>query len=1118
MKAFNVLKIPIIKDKIMIEASAGTGKTYSIGLLTLRLIIEYDYKINEIVLVTFTNAAAFELKSRTLEVIKDAKDYYEGINNDIDSNIKKIIDNNKTKIENKLEEAINNMNQAMIFTIHGFCSYLLKRHPYTFNVNLDSNLIEDDSEIVEKLIHDYYEKKLNLLPLEVIKKISSLKTISNKKEIISQVRELSTKPYAIYKGYQAGSCLVEEFEKRSQLLSQALKGKEKELIIDFKKFIPISNTDIDEKTLISFSHNQQTLFPYEKLKISLISSLYEAKEDYRKYEQLKDDGFTNTILTIDYNKDGKTISVGQSGVFNDSDKLALFIEKYKDIFNAVEQYFNLFDISAFFMFEYIIKRFKEEKNKLEVKTNDDLIMDVYNCLNQIDIKEFSYLKAIMVDEFQDTDKIQYEIFNKLFHKKPFLMIGDPKQSMYRFRGGDINAYNDVKSQTKTIYSMDTNYRSQDNTISKVNQYYELGNGFSSSNIDYLPIKTGKRNLTIPSDNLNALFYWEYDGENISALQYRGNNDIIKEVYRLKEKVTIEGKEINNSDIAILTSSHKDAKNIYKALQKSGLPAVLLKTQNIFNSNEYKFIHILIDAILNYNNEKAINALLTSKFMDSKFNFDNLTAEKLVSDKNKVVESLYECYESYYQIGMLKALNNFIDKFNIIGRLSIDQEEGRRSISNFKLLLNIIGDYELTNNDFSGLLIHFNYLKENKSEAFEERLESDEDAINILTYHASKGLEWPFVFVYNINALKLEQSPLVKYYDKGDLYYSLNKKDFDFEKKELLAEREKIFYVVMTRAKYRTYFLHSVKGKSNYFKDAVNIEIINNISETRKTNYNYQKPLEKTKEITIKNFTKKDKLFLTNRFSSYSALANKINVSLKYEKEYSDFSFPSSAHVGTIIHQILEEIDFNNPVINKIASYFENISNITPEHLNWLESKIATLFNKKIIEDKYSLKDIKPNDYINELEFLLSSRKLDINNLSSFLTKYGISHNIVDTASLKGYLKGFIDVVFYIDNKYYIIDWKSNYIGPEEDSYHQNNLALEMEKNLYYLQYLIYTVALVRFLKNIKKDFNYERDFGGVYYIFIRGINEENNNGIHFDKPNETLIKKLDKIIGDNSDE
>ena len=149
MEVFNVLTTPIIKDKIMIEASAGTGKTYSIGLLTLRLIIEYDYKINEIVLVTFTNAAAFELKSRTLEVIKDAKDYYEGINNKIDSNIKKIIDNNKTKINNKLEEAINNINEAMIFTIHGFCSYLLKRHPYAFNVNLENNLIDDDSEIIE---------------------------------------------------------------------------------------------------------------------------------------------------------------------------------------------------------------------------------------------------------------------------------------------------------------------------------------------------------------------------------------------------------------------------------------------------------------------------------------------------------------------------------------------------------------------------------------------------------------------------------------------------------------------------------------------------------------------------------------------------------------------------------------------------------------------------------------------------------------------------------------------------------------------------------------------------------------------------------------------------------
>lgn len=1118
MKVFDVLNVPIIEDKMMIEASAGTGKTYSIGLLTLRLLIEKNYKINEIVLVTFTNAAAFELKSRTLEVIKDAKDYFEGLNNDVDPNIKKIIDNNSTQIKTKLEEAINNINQAMIFTIHGFCSYLLKRHPYAFNVNLENKLIEDDSEIIAKLIYDYYEDVLNLLPFEVIKKIST-KDIYDITLITKNIREMSTKPYATYDGFFKGSCFIEEFKKRSSDLSKTLKGKEKTLINELKKFIPTSNINYEEKKLISFVNKNYTLFPYENLSKSAIESLYEAKENYLIFDKLQKDGFSNTFLHIQYNKDGKTISKTNSGVFNDANKLDKFISKYSDVFNAVDDYFNLFDIAPFYIYEDVIKRFKEEKNKLEVKTNDDLIMDVYNSLNKIDLNEFSYLKALMVDEFQDTDQIQYEIFNKLFNKKTFLMIGDPKQSMYRFRGGDINAYNRVKSETETIYSMDTNYRSQHNAISKVNKYYELEKGLTLSNISYLPIKTGRKSLTLPSDNFKSLFYWEYNDHNMPLLKYFGNKDIIREIYRLKETVTIDGKKIKNSDIAILTSGHKDAKDIYKALKKSGLPAVLLKTQNIFYSDEYDFINILIEAILNYNNERAINSLLTSKFMDNKFSYDSLTDESFVVDKNKVAESLYECYESYYHIGMLKALNNFIDKYNIIGSLSIDLEEGKRSVSNFKLLLNIIGDYERVNNDFSGLLTHFNYLKETESEEFEERLESDEDAINILTYHASKGLEWPFVFIYNINASRIIDSSPSKYHDdKGNLYYSFKDTASELEKEELLAEKEKIFYVVLTRAKYRTYFLHSIKGNNNYFKDAVNIDIIKEISETKKPFYKYEELVEETKEISIKTFTKKEKLYLTNSFSSYSSLANKINVSLQYDKEYSDFSFPSNAHIGTIIHQILEDIDFNNPVINNIESYFANISNITLEHLNWLENKIKTLFNKKIIANKHSLKDIKPNNYINELEFLLASKNLDINNLSNFLSKYGISHNVHDKTSVKGYLTGFIDVIFYIDNKYYIIDWKSNYIGPTEESYHQANLALEMEKNLYYLQYLIYTVALVRHLKTVKEDFIYERDFGGVYYIFVRGINESNNNGIHFDKPKESLIKQLDKIIGDDSNE
>jgi exodeoxyribonuclease V beta subunit len=118
------------------------------------------------------------------------------------------------------------------------------------------------------------------------------------------------------------------------------------------------------------------------------------------------------------------------------------------------------------------------------------------------------------------------------------------------------------------------------------------------------------------------------------------------------------------------------------------------------------------------------------------------------------------------------------------------------------------------------------------------------------------------------------------------------------------------------------------------------------------------------------------------------------------------------------------------------------------------------------------------------------------------------------APTAGFMKGFIDLVFQHEGKFYLVDWKSNYLGSTFGSYADEALIKTMEDNLYILQYHLYTLALYQYLRRRKPDFNYETDFGGVYYIFIRGTGGPQGlpNGIFRDYPAQSLINRLGQAL------
>jgi exodeoxyribonuclease V beta subunit len=158
-----------------------------------------------------------------------------------------------------------------------------------------------------------------------------------------------------------------------------------------------------------------------------------------------------------------------------------------------------------------------------------------------------------------------------------------------------------------------------------------------------------------------------------------------------------------------------------------------------------------------------------------------------------------------------------------------------------------------------------------------------------------------------------------------------------------------------------------------------------------------------------------------------------------------------------------------------------------------------------------------------MEFYFPLKSINPILLGSLFRKHGVKQPVnlervaktLNFQSVKGMLLGFIDLVFCHAGKYYIIDWKSNYLGNQPENYTPENLAREMERNLYPLQYIIYIVALNRYLQRRIPDYSYETHFGGAYYLFLRGIdNSRPNNGIYFDKPDAGLVLELTQCLID----
>lgn len=1120
---FNAITAPLDGSNL-VEASAGTGKTYSIALLVLRLLMEKKLQVKEILMVTFTNAAVAELEQRIRLFIRNAYKFSIGEEID-DSTITSLVnDSIKTKgkpeIQRILKEAVLFLDETNVLTIHGFCQQTLTEFAFETDQMFGIELLQDTSGILEEKVNQFWRQHITTIPVELL--FLLLEEKLSRKSITEIVKgHLSGKKYFDYKDGEDYSIGEEDHLDSIKKINEINK-KVKELRDDLLKYI------VENK---------------EALRVECDKNAYTKKNILHLIDT--PDEFLKSIIAKKDLANVKKVFGEIVVKFNECDKVG------KEISNLIQNIITKLNCVAIRSIMPAIENIMKANSQLSF---DDLISNLYKAIVLKDNPKLveslrKKYKAVFIDEFQDTDRMQYDIFKKAFGNDTILFyIGDPKQSIYAFRKADIftyfNAYDDVQRR----YEMNENYRSSEKLIAAMNEFFIPVENFDTFNFTGEEKEIKYIQVDSPQKNTKGILKKENKEVVPVSISEHAKNDFILEAIPALVRDLLENnyiiskdgkdKKVTPSDIGILVTKNKQGKEIKHALSKFGIPAVIISDDKLFESGEAKYVLYLLEAMAEPI-QKNINKALLSPFTGYE------VKEILEIDNEKSIRLFNDYKARWEKEGVYPALMDFINDFKVKNvLLENNVENGQRAITNLYQLTELLHKTQ-TGKKFS-LLELINWFSrgiqgmKTEGDEYIQRMESDEESVKITTIHKSKGLEYKIVLAPFLD-LKINRTnkSFIQFRDPETReYVTIEKNKITDEQLKLADKQEeqeyrRLLYVAITRAVYKCFIFKSTYYKTSTLTTFTN-ELINGIPDLIEIKdileipgkYQYLKEkrsIINTEERIVKfNLQQKNWKRLSYTFLSAKNEYSPKDRTVSSVEKYDQFMFhelKAGAKTGLMLHDIFERIHFNDT--SKWQSVLQEISKrySTKQKEEWfsmLEEMLNQVLNKSILIDNvnFKLSEVGFDKRIHEFEFDFPVPVFDPQLLNE-LSDQNMQVNVNHTDELEGIMNGKIDLFFECKEKYFVLDWKSNFLGASLDAYSSVKLNRAMSENNYHLQYLIYTLALKKYLESRLPGFNYEKDFGGVIYVFLRGVRKDSDTGIFICKPSLEKIEKLEEMLCEN---
>lgn len=1138
-ESLDPLRLPLIGERL-IEASAGTGKTFTIAALYLRLLLglggEAAYpraiSVEELLVVTFTEAATEELRGRIRSNIHELRIAClrgESDNPLYSALLAEIAD--KDDAAKTLLLAERQMDEAAVFTIHGFCQRMLSLNAFESGMLFEQQLIEDESRLRYQACADFWRRHCYPLTRDIAAVIHDV--WKGPRDLLKSLdRWLQGEAPQLKSPPAPNETLA---ERHQQIIARidSLKQQWREQVGEIEGVL--ENSGLDRR---KFNRGNQGKW-MEKVNAW-------AQEETLSY-QLPDalEKFAQSFLLE------RTKAGGEPPVH--------------PLFSAVESLLasslTLTDLVLARAMVEIRDAVAREKRRRGELGFDDMLSRLDEALRGDSGETLASairqrFPVAMIDEFQDTDPQQYRIFRRIWRRQPetaLLLIGDPKQAIYAFRGADIFTYMKARSDVAAHYTLDTNWRSSPGMVGSVNRLFSLSdNPFMFHEIPFLPVKAAAKNkglrFTVDAADVPAMNVWLMPGDTVGSGDYQTFmaqlcatqiRDWLSAGQRGRALLWRgeTSRPVQASDITVLVRNRLEAAQVREALQTLGIPSVYLSNRDsVFETLEAQELLWLLQAVLAPERENTLrSALATSMFGLTALDIENLNQDEQAWDA--LVEEFSEYRQIWRQRGVMPMLRALMTARHIAENLLATRGGERR-------LTDILHISELLQEAASQLesehaLVRWlaQHIAEPDSNAASQqmRLESDKHLVQIVTIHKSKGLEYPLVWLPFIARFRKQDQAF--YHDRETFAAVLDlgqdEASLELAEAERLAEDLRLLYVALTRAVWHCSLgvapLSSRKsGNSDFHLSALGrllqageamdaaglaarladfchgdiaLQIPGELDLTP-----WQAPAATIPRLSARELQRR--IADDWRVTSYSGLQQhgfsggqdllpRLDVDaagvgeVVEEPQLTPHQFPRGAAPGTFLHSLFEELDFTQPVPEGWMAEKLQLSGFDAQWAPVLTDWLGGVLKTRLPGPDIALNQLAARDKQVEMAFYLPiAQLLTAERLDALIRQYDpLSADTppLDFRQVRGMLKGFIDLVFRHEGRYYLLDYKSNWLGEDREAYTRPAMEQAMRAHRYDLQYQLYSLALHRYLRHRLADYDYDRHFGGVIYLFLRGM-------------------------------
>ncbi|TFH24036.1 MAG: exodeoxyribonuclease V subunit beta, partial [Myxococcales bacterium] len=1170
-RLFEVADAPLSPGIHLVEASAGTGKTYSLVGLVLRALLEGKVaSVDQVLVVTFTNAATDELITRIRESIVRALAAFERGEVPADALLRGLVARHADNGARTLRAALRDFDRIGVSTIHSFCHRVLIETAFESGTPYDVELLDDASPLLERAAHDFWRTRLYGLDGAVAALVAQAKLTPASLLVDYELWKRHRNTRIVPKARPLDEVITPLAAAVARLRESWDRGPVEELLgkLTFRK-----NT--------GFGDNERG---------GLLDALdaFGAGADGHVTVAAR---FTTTEITESQYKRGRTDPPYEIAAIDACD--ALFAAR-ADLAHALRCEF-IADVD---------QRLDRIKREAAVWSHDDLIRRLRQAL---DDKERTRAVARVVarkyhiafiDEFQDTDLDQYEIFRKLFPERPVYLIGDPKQAIYGFRGADVYAYLKAKQDAVAATTLRRNRRSTEALVHAVNGLFSArDHAFAEERILFQNAVPGEESVAPIEGDDGRPLEWMWLGEHSSKAEGERTTvaATVDEIVALLDgSARIDGRAIEPQDIAVLVGRHTEARAVRTALAVAGVPAVQRRCGDIHDSEEMTELARVATAVVDPASVSRVKAALSTRL----WGLGPQQIREVGDDENEwqdVVELLAMRRDIWLERGFMRMIGSLAARLAIRPRLAA-YEDGDRRLTNFRHAAEILHQAELEQHLSPAGLLRWRAREKQRTrggrDAAELRIEREVQSVEIATLHASKGLQYEIVFcpfLWSAKALEpgkpalrhadLDQVEMDCAPDKGGEFLTA-------ADNERLGQDVRLAYVALTRARRRCYvgfgrigraagagaLVHLLdidrSGDASAFEDGMRRLTDAHAGTMRSRDLSERTgPPQRTAIVAEPRSLAARSLAASCRerlrpwqVVSFSALAGGGGAEIPDRLDPSSpsaragptslaeegvdggrgmFGFARGACAGTCLHEILEHVDLaevTRPTTKTIvARHLERHGLGAPgrhragasvdspggayDPAAEVAAMLGRLAQAEVPGEGFRLADAR--NVSNEWQFYIPMAGLSPSRLAAVFAahgggglagRYASALERLESASVRGFLVGFVDTVLSHGDRWYLVDWKSNYLGDAFTDYAPAELERAMIEADYVLQYHLYSLGLHRYLRSRLPGYDYDRNFGGALYVFLRGIRDSGATGWFHDRPSRALIDALDTFF------